>query len=56
MYVIFTKMKSQMSNTITVEKRSIKSEFKNEIQRFKECCRVADQICMKEKLQNIMMT
>lgn len=56
MHVIFTKMKAQMSKEIMVEKRAIKSEFKNEIQRFKECCRVADQICMKEKLQNIMMT
>lgn len=56
MHFIFTKMKAQMSKEIMVEKRPIKSEFKNEIQRFKECCRVADQICMKEKLQNIMMT
>lgn len=56
MHTVFTKMKDQMTNKVHVEKRAIKSDFKNDVQRIKEYNRLIEQICLKEKLRCMMMT
>jgi hypothetical protein len=56
MHTVYAKMKTQMASKLQLDKKAVKADFKNEIQKMKEYCRFAEQICLKEKLQNMMMT
>lgn len=45
-----------MSNKLRVEKRTVKNDFKNDVQKIKEYTRLVEQICLKEKLRSMMLT
>lgn len=55
-HIVFDKMKAQMSNKLQVEKRAVKSDFKNDVQKIKEYTRIVEQVCLKEKLRCLMLT
>lgn len=56
MQTVFDKMKGQMSNKLILNRREVKSDFRNEVQKLKEYGRTAEQIFLKEKLRSIMLT